>query len=114
MKSLKFKTAILIFSLPFLFGCSGQPEDIKISELTSVCDYTGALLKVCHKINDIAKGRKPEDLSAEEKEFVITLNKKFKDIDRAMGKKFTLTEAKECDEFKELETLLDGAVDPFI
>ncbi len=89
-------------------------EDIKISELTTVCEYSEAVLKVCNKINYIANGRKPEELTDQEKEAVIILNNKFKDLDRAMSKKLTLAEFKECPEFEAIKKLMDGPVDPFI
>jgi hypothetical protein len=117
MNSLKLNikivmTVLLAFSI--IWGCSTQPEEINVSQLSTACDFIEAQISVCNKILEIAKGRKPEELNDQEKEAVIILNNKFKDIDRAMYKKITIAEAKECDEFKELEALLDGAVDPFI
>ena len=110
----KNKALTLLFVFPMLWGCSTQPEDIKISELSTVCEYSEAVLKVCNKINDIANGRKPEELTDEEKEAIIILNNKFKDLDRAMAKKFTVPEFKECPEFEAIKKLMEGPVDPFI
>jgi hypothetical protein len=108
----KTLSAVLLFSI--FMGCSTQPEDINVDKLSTACEFTAAQLKVCIKIKEITNGRKPEELNDQEKEAVIILNNKFKDIDRAMYKKITITQMKECADYKELNSLLDGPLEPFI
>jgi len=88
-------------------SCSKKPEDIKLSELKTSCDYVDALEIVLDKGISLFKNKKIEDFSPEEKSYLETLKIKLKQIVEAGEKKFTDLEFEECSNFKKVYEKID-------
>ena len=100
-KGIKFLTVALIASAT-LASCSQKPEDIKISDLDSVCDYVNAMESVVDAVIKVRTNKDLQDLSEEEKEYLDVLKKKLNEIGES-AEKFSRTEAEECSNFELLQ-----------
>jgi outer membrane murein-binding lipoprotein Lpp len=99
MKNFKaIASSILVISF-LLAGCNSKPEDIKLNELNTVCDYVDALEKVVEADIKLMKEKKDTELSDEDIEYRGLLRKKLEEISEALMKKFSFAEMKECENF---------------
>ena len=92
-------TGFLLF--PMLFSsCTffNKPEDIKLSDLQTVCDFVNAREKIVTAILEIEGNKllKPSEY-ADEKGRIVRLKSKLGDIKEVFSKKYTKIEAKDCD-----------------
>ena len=96
----------VIFILSMLTSCSQKPTEIKLSDLVTACDYTDAMEKCVDAITEIKKEADGNfgDLSSDKKEYVSKLNRKQKQIRKALRKKFTRAEWEECESYERYET----------
>jgi hypothetical protein len=109
MKILNNKSFLLVLITFAIISCSKKPEDIKLSDLKSSCDYVDALEIVIDEGLLLFKNKKIEELSPEEHSYLQTLKTKLNDIGEAAEKKFTISEVRECSKFK----LLDEKMEKF-
>lgn len=96
-----------LFVLILLTECTQQPTDIKLSELKSVCEYMDALRKLSHQYIHLVGDRSLDELTMTEKLRLDELMMKWRDIEEAGQKKYTLAERKEC---KSYELVINNAL----
>jgi hypothetical protein len=100
------KKAIAIFTIAALTACGGndtssfaqRPEDIKLSNLKTACDYTSAIEKLADAALKIKTEQNYEFENSQE--HLDLLENKLKDILEAGRKKFTEAEFRECPNWK--------------
>jgi hypothetical protein len=101
------KTTLFLMLTMFSISCSTNPDDIKLNDLKTSCDYVDAMNKVYDQMIKL-KGKKTIDqLTQEEKSEMEVWTKKFKEIALAASKKYTEAEVKECADFEKLKTNRD-------
>lgn len=113
---MKTNFSFYLICLVFIFtswGCSQNPQEIKLSELHTACDYIDAIDQVCDAAIEIRGNRKFTDINEDEKKKIKDLKSKAYQIAFAGGKKYTAAEFKECPKQKELEEKLKSAFDRF-
>ena len=103
MKNLAKSIAVVLFASMGAIGCTQKPEDIKLSELESTCDYVDAIEICVDAAIEMMGDKEFEDLSEEEKEYLEVIEDKLEDIERAGSKKFTESEVKECPNFERVK-----------
>ncbi len=86
-----------MFLLP---SCSRKPADIKLNELTSVCDYMDALVSLSDEYIGLVGDRTWANLSPEEQARLDEMENKYEDIGQACEKKYTHAEIKECPSYQ--------------
>ena len=95
---------LLLFPMWFS-SCSffNKPEDIKLSDLQTVCDFVNAREKIVTAILEIEGNKlfKPSEYAAE-KGRIVRLKSKLGDIKEVFSKKYTKIEAKDCDSWHQL------------
>ena len=91
-----------------MLGCTQKPENIKLSDLKTACDYIDALEKCGDAIIKLKKlaliryqegGNSLEDFSQE----IKVLQEKIEVIGKAGDKKFTKDEFNECPSFDRIK-----------
>lgn len=102
--------------LPFVFlmfttmACSDRPEDIKLSDLDTACDYIDAIERCADVILKIMDGNdfdELDELKEESVERLENLTLKIQQIGRAADKKYTSDELEECPNFEDVEDKFD-------
>jgi hypothetical protein len=109
---MKANHSFYLICLVFIFtslGCSRNPQDIKLSDLHTACDYIDAIDQVCDVAIDLKGDKKINDLSEEDKKKYMELKTKAFQIAFAGGKKYTGAEFQECPKQKELEEKIKKA-----
>lgn len=96
MKNLNKKSFLLVLITFAIISCSKKPEDIKLSDLKSSCDYVDALEIVIDEGLLLFKVKKIEELSTEENLYLNKLYEKLEEIVEAGDKKFSESEFEEC------------------
>lgn len=94
----KYLTLILLSSM-INVSCAQKPEDVKISDLQTACDYMNALEKVIDAAIKIGGNRSSEDLSQKDKDYLKVLFAKAEEIGEAAAKKYTAAEVENCPNF---------------
>lgn len=107
MKNLAIKIAVVLFISMVTIGCTKKPEDIKLSELETTCDYVDAIEICVDAAIEMMGDKEFEDLSEEEKEYLEVIEDKLEDIERAGSKKFTESEVKECPNFERVKEKIE-------
>ena len=102
-----FKTALLMLLTMFLNSCSTNPEDIKLNDLKTSCDYVDAMNKIYDQMIKIKEDKKANELAPEKKSEMEVWTKKLREIALAASKKYTEAEVKECTNFEKLKINLD-------
>lgn len=91
----------LILIIPI--GCAKKPEDIKLSELDTMCEHFEAYAKLLDTGLNILVKNKKRVLIREDEVYIKKLVIKMKDIEKSIKKKFTektiRVEGKECNGF---------------
>ena len=100
MKKVMTILGVALFASMIMGGCAQKPENIKLSDLETVCDYVDAMEKCGDAMIKTMENKKGEDLSQEDKDYMKVLKDKIKDIGKAAEKKYTEDEAKECPSFE--------------
>ena len=100
MKKIMTILGVALFASMIMGGCAQKPENIKLSDLETVCDYLDAMGKCGDAMIKTMENKKREDLSQEDKDYMNVLRDKMKDINKAAVKKYTDEEAKECPSFE--------------
>ena len=99
---------VALFTSMILLGCTQKPENIKLSDLKTACDYIDALEKCGDAIIKLKKlaliryqegGNSLEDFSQE----INVLQEKIDVIGKAGDKKFTKDEFNECPSFDRIK-----------
>ena len=99
---------VALFTSMILLGCTQKPENIKLSDLKTACDYIDALEKCGDAIIKLKKlaliryqegGNSLEDFSQE----IKVLQEKIEVIGKAGDKKFTKDEFNECPSFDRIK-----------
>jgi len=103
MKNLANSIAVVLFASMGAIGCTQKPEDIKLTELETTCDYLDAFEICADAAIEIMGEKEFEDLSEEEKEYMEVIEEKIDDIERAGSKKFTKSEIEECPSFERVK-----------
>lgn len=93
------------------FGCSQKPQDIKLSDLHTACDYIDAVDQVCDVAIELKGEKKINDLTEEDRKKYEELKSKAIQIAFAGGKKYTGAEFEECPKQKELAEKIKKAFD---
>lgn len=102
--------------LPFVFlmfavmACSDRPEDIKLSDLDTACEYIDAVERCADVILKIMDGKDFDDLDDLKEESVERLENltfKIQQIVRAADKKYTTDELEECPNYDDVEDKFD-------
>jgi len=124
MKKVMMAFIAFSFASMTMLSCTQKPEEIKLSDLKTACDFVSALGKIADagikweekydkeiikdhfdsekeglEIYEKRKKEKEDKLFAERE----VLKKKLREITEAAGKKYTETEVKECPDFEMLE-----------
>ncbi len=97
---------LAFFASMIMLGCTQKPENIKLSDLKTACDYVEAVEECVDAMTKIMDNKKREDLSQEDKDNMKVLKDKIKDIGKAASKKYTDDEAKECPSFERVKEKL--------
>jgi hypothetical protein len=111
---MKTNYSFYLICLVFIFtslGCSRNPQEIKLSDLRTACDYIDAIDQVCDVAIDLKGGKKINDISEEDKKKYEELKSKAIQIAFAGGKKYTGAEFEECPKQKELAEKIKKAFD---
>ncbi len=103
MKKVMTILGVALFASMIMGGCAQKPENIKLSDLETVCDYVDAMEKCGDALIKTHESKKREDLSKEDKDYMKVLKHKMRDIEKAAEKKYTADEAKECPSFEALK-----------
>ena len=99
---------VALFTSMIMLGCTQKPENIKLSDLKTACDYIDALEKCGDAIIKLKKpaltryqegGKSLEDFSQE----IKVLQEKIEVIGKAGDKKFTKDEFNECPSFDRIK-----------
>ena len=99
---------VALFTSMIMLGCTQKPENIKLSDLKTACDYIDALEKCGDAIIKLKKlaliryqegGNSLEDFSQE----IKVLQEKIEVIGKAGDKKFTKDEFNECPSFDRIK-----------
>ncbi len=103
---------VALFTSMILLGCTQKPENIKLSDLKTACDYIDALEKCGDAIIKLknleihaliryqeGSGKSLEDFSQE----INVLQEKIDVIGKAGDKKFTKDEFNECPSFDRIK-----------
>ena len=108
MKKVMTILGVALFTSMILLGCTQKPENIKLSDLKTACDYIDALEKCGDAIIKLKKlaliryqegGNSLEDFSQE----IKVLQEKIEVIGKAGDKKFTKDEFNECPSFDRIK-----------
>ena len=108
MKKVMTILGVALFTSMILLGCTQKPENIKLSDLKTACDYIDALEKCGDAIIKLKKlaliryqegGNSLEDFSQE----INVLQEKIDVIGKAGDKKFTKDEFNECPSFDRIK-----------
>jgi len=91
----KYLVIVLCASMTIV-SCAQKPEDIKISDLKTACDYIDALEKVIDAALKIGDASSWEDLSQKDKDYLKVLLVKAEEIGEAAGKKYTAADIENC------------------
>ena len=99
---------VILFSSLMLSSCGTDAKDIKLSDLDTACDYVEAMIICAEEMTEI-KGNKERrsELSDDEQDEYKEVWDKFRDVSKACRKKYTKAEVEECDDFEELDKLMD-------
>jgi hypothetical protein len=106
MKKLMTILIVALFTSMIMGSCSQKPENIKLSDLETACDYVDAMEKCGDAMIKVMENKKREDLSQEDKDYMKVLNDKLKEIGKAASKKYTEEEAEECPNFQSVKDKL--------
>ena len=108
MKKVMAILGVALFTSMIMLGCTQKPENIKLSDLKTACDYIDALEKCGDAIIKLKKlaliryqegGNSLEDFSQE----IKVLQEKIEVIGKAGDKKFTKDEFNECPSFDRIK-----------
>ena len=108
MKKVMTILGVALFTSMIMLGCTQKPENIKLSDLKTACDYIDALEKCGDAIIKLKKlaliryqegGNSLEDFSQE----INVLQEKIDVIGKAGDKKFTKDEFNECPSFDRIK-----------
>ena len=108
MKKVMAILGVALFTSMIMLGCTQKPENIKLSDLKTACDYIDALEKCGDAIIKLKKraltryqegGKSLEDFSQE----IKVLQEKIEVIGKAGDKKFTKDEFNECPSFDRIK-----------
>ena len=108
MKKVMAILGVALFTSMIMLGCTQKPENIKLSDLKTACDYIDALEKCGDAIIKLKKlaliryqegGNSLEDFSQE----IKVLQEKIDVIGKAGDKKFTKDEFNECPSFDRIK-----------
>ena len=108
MKKVMTILGVALFTSMILLGCTQKPENIKLTDLKTACDYIDALEKCGDAIIKLKKlaliryqegGNSLEDFSQE----INVLQEKIDVIGKAGDKKFTKDEFNECPSFDRIK-----------
>ena len=108
MKKVMAILGVALFTSMIMLGCTQKPENIKLSDLKTACDYIDALEKCGDAIIKLKKtaltryqegGNSLEDFSQE----IKVLQEKIEVIGKAGDKKFTKDEFNECHSFDRIK-----------
>jgi uncharacterized coiled-coil protein SlyX len=92
-----------------LTNCSQKPEQIKLSDLKTPCDYLDASENIIDEINEISS--KESSISTDNKEKIKSLMNKLEDVGEAADKKYTKKELMECEGFNRLKEKAEKTAD---
>jgi Spy/CpxP family protein refolding chaperone len=108
MKKITTFLGAALFASLILSSCGTDAKDIKLSDLDTACDYVEAMIICAEEMTEI-KGDHDNrsDLSKDEQEEYKEISQKMRDVSQACRKKFTKAEVKECDDYDELDKLMD-------
>lgn len=95
------KIANPIFAITLLVSsCHTKPEDIKLNDLKSVCEYVEAMEQVIDADIKLMKERDISMLSDDERAYRKDIRKKLMEIAKAAEKKYSIAEVNECENFE--------------
>jgi hypothetical protein len=94
------KKIITLFLLFIFFSCSQKPEEIKLSDLGTACEYLDASIMLVDEANKIRNENKNVKIGELEIEQLKLIDQKIKDIRNAGSKKYTIEEFKECSSYE--------------
>lgn len=95
-------SALIGFGL-MLIHCAPKPEELKLADLKTACDYVDALESLADEVIRIQGDRPKEKWTEEEKGRIKLLQKKAREVGEAADKKYTEAEFRECPNFGDLE-----------
>ena len=99
-KTYAILSSLLCITL-LLTNCSQKLEEIKLSDLKTVCDYVDAIENIFDEIIEISS--KESSISKDDKEQIKSLMNKLEDINEAGGRKYTKKEMMECEGFNRIK-----------
>ena len=110
MKRTLYFILLMLIASTVLTSCSQKPEDIKLSDLKTPCDYLDAIEKCVDSAIETIGNKSYDDLDENEKKHLKSLKKKIIQIGQAADKKYTEAKGEECESFDRIRakaTLVD-------